>query len=239
MSEFYSAGRHVPAGSGWQWIKDGWTLFTRAPALWIGITLLWAVIAVAIGLVPIIGTLAGTVLGPVFAAGLLLGCRALDEGSELKVEHLFAGFRERFGVLAAVGLVYLAAAILVTLVTALAVGFKLYALLSAGPADAEGIIELLLLGALAVLIWVALMLPVVMAVWFAPCLVVFRHMSAMQAIRASFAGCLKNVVPFLVYGLVLLIPAIVATIPFALGWLVLAPLVITSLYTSYKDIYSS
>src|SRR3954471_6951403 len=239
MAEFYSGGRHVPAGNGWQWIKDGWALFMRAPGLWIGITLLWAVISIAIGVVPIIGTLAGTILGPVFGAGLLLGCRALDEGGELKVEHLFAGFGERFTTLAALGLLYLAAILVVTLVTALAVGFKLYALLSAGPADAETIIQLLVLAALAVLIWVGLMLPVIMAVWFAPCLVVFRHLSAMQAIRASLTGCLKNFVPFLVYGLVLLLPAIIATIPFALGWLVLAPLVVTSLYTSYKDIYSS
>jgi uncharacterized membrane protein len=239
MPEFYATGRVVPAANGWKWIVDGWALFMRAPGMWIGIALLWMVLLLAVGFIPVVGTLATPIVGIAFAAGLVLGCRALDQGGELKVEHLFAGFRERFGTLASVGLIYLAAAILITLVTALAVGFKLYALLSAGPADAEAIIELLLLAALTVLIWVALMLPVVMAAWFAPCLVVFRHMGAMQAMRASFAGCLKNFVPFLLYGLVLLVPAILATIPFALGWLVLAPLVITSLYTSYKDIYSS
>jgi uncharacterized membrane protein len=99
--------------------------------------------------------------------------------------------------------------------------------------------QLLLLSALAVLIWLALMLPVVMAMWFAPCLVVFQQQGAMQAIQASFSGCMRNVMPFLVYGLILLVPAILATIPFALGWLVLGPLVVTSLYTSYKDIYPS
>jgi uncharacterized membrane protein len=76
-------------------------------------------------------------------------------------------------------------------------------------------------------------------VWFAPALIVFRHMGAVQAMKASFVGCLRNFVPFLIYGLVLLIPAVLATIPFALGWLVLGPLVVASIYTSYKDIYSS
>jgi hypothetical protein len=239
MPAFQATGRQVPAGNGWKWIVDGWALFTRAPGTWIGITLLWAVLSLAVGFIPVIGTLAGPVLGVIFAAGLVLGCKALDEGGELKVEHLFAGFRERFGTLASVGLIYLGAAIVITLITALLVGFRLYALLSAGPADAATVIELLLLSALALAIWVALMLPVVMAMWFAPCLVAFQQLGAMQAIQASFAGCLRNVVPFLVYGLILLVPAILATLPFALGWLVLGPLVVTSLYTSYKDIYLS
>ena len=239
MPEVYASGRPVPAGNGWKWIVDGWALFTRAPGTWVGIVLLWAVVSLAVGFVPIVGTLAGPVLGVIFLAGLALGCRALDEGGELKVEHLFAGFRVRFGTLVSVGLIYLAAAIVVTLITALLVGFKLYALLSAAPADAAAVMQLLLLSALAVLIWLALMLPVVMAMWFAPCLVVFQQQGAMQAIQASFSGCMRNVMPFLVYGLILLVPAILATIPFALGWLVLGPLVVTSLYTSYKDIYPS
>jgi hypothetical protein len=239
MPEFYASGRTVPAGNGWKWIVEGWALFMRAPGMWIGIALLWVVLSLAVGLIPVIGTLASPIVGIAFAAGLLLGCRALDEGGELKVDHLFAGFRERFGTLASVGLIYLAAAIVITLITALLVGFKLYALLSAGPADAGTVLELLLLSALALLIWFGLMLPVVMAVWFTPCLVAFRHQGAMQAIKGSFAGCLRNMVPFLVYGLILLLPAIFATIAFGLGWLVLGPLVMTSLYASYKDIYSS
>jgi len=239
MPEFYSGGRHVPAGNGWKWIVDGWALFARAPGTWIGVTALYLVVSFAVGFVPVIGVLANPVLNVIFAAGLLMGCRALDEGGQLRIEHLFAGFQERLGTLAAAGLLYLALLLLATLATGLAVGFKVYHILSAGPLEPEAVLELVLLGALAVLVWVALVLPVVMAVWFAPALVVFRRLSAGQAMKASFAGCLRNFVPFLVYGVVLLIPAVLATIPFALGWLVLGPLVIASTYTAYKDIYTS
>ena len=90
---------------------------------------------------------------------------------------------------------------------------------------------------LAVLIMLALMLPVVMAIWFAPALVVFHERGAVEAMKESFAGCLKNIVPFLLYGVVLFVPAIVATIPLGLGWLVLGPVVAGSLYTAYRDIY--
>jgi len=55
--------------------------------------------------------------------------------------------------------------------------------------------------------------------------------------KMSFAGCLRNILPFLVYGLVGFGLAIAATIPLFLGWLVLGPVVSASLYTSYRDIY--
>ena len=238
MPELHSGGRRVPAGNGWKWIVEGWALFMRAPGTWVGVTALYLLVSFAVS-VPVIGVLASPVLNVIFAAGLLIGCQALDEGGELRIEHLFAGFQERLGTLAAVGLVYLALLLAITLATGLAVGFKVYHILSGGPLEPEAVLDLVLLGALAMLVWVALVLPVVMAVWFAPALVVFRRLGVGEAMKASLVGSLRNFVPFLVYGLVLLVPAVLATIPFALGWLVLGPLVIGSIYAAYKDIYPS
>jgi uncharacterized membrane protein len=53
----------------------------------------------------------------------------------------------------------------------------------------------------------------------------------------SFHGCLRNVVPFLVYGAIGIVLAILATIPFGLGWFVLAPVTIATVYASYCDIF--
>jgi uncharacterized membrane protein len=47
----------------------------------------------------------------------------------------------------------------------------------------------------------------------------------------------KNILPFLIYGLISLGFGILASIPLGLGWLVLAPVIGTSIYTSYRDIY--
>jgi uncharacterized membrane protein len=90
---------------------------------------------------------------------------------------------------------------------------------------------------LAALIMLALALPLYMAVWFAPALVVFHSLGAIDAMKASFFGCLKNIVPFLIYGIVGLLLGIVASIPFGLGWLVLGPVTIASAYVGYRDIY--
>ena len=41
----------------------------------------------------------------------------------------------------------------------------------------------------------------------------------------------------LIYGLFLMVLAIVATIPIGLGWLILLPVLMASSYTAYRDIY--
>jgi uncharacterized membrane protein len=55
--------------------------------------------------------------------------------------------------------------------------------------------------------------------------------------KGSFTGCLKNVLPFLLYGAVLLLLSVIATLPLLLGWLVLGPVFAGSVYASYRDIY--
>jgi uncharacterized membrane protein len=197
---------------------------------------IFAVIFIVLALIPYLGSLASMVLGPVFGAGLMIGCRALAENRDLEIGQLFAGFRERFATLAAVGGLYLAASVAIALAVGLAMGVSIATLLGGEP-PSEGSAALTV--ALAFLVMFALILPVMMAIWFAPPLVVFHRMGAFEAMKASFAGCLKNIVPFLVYGLIGLVLAIVATLPLMLGWLVLGPVIAGSIYAAYRDIYFS
>ena len=76
-----------------------------------------------------------------------------------------------------------------------------------------------------------------MALWLAPALVVLRGMAPVAAIKASFSGCLKNIVPFLIYGIIAFAAGIVAAIPLGLGWLVLGPVLFASVYVAYREIY--
>jgi uncharacterized membrane protein len=90
---------------------------------------------------------------------------------------------------------------------------------------------------LALLVVAALVIPVNMALWFAPALVMLQDQTAMHAITQSFKGCVRNIVSFLIYGVVLLVLGFVASIPLGLGWLVLAPVILGSVYAAYRDIY--
>ena len=98
-TNFIPEGHTVPAGHGWTWIASAWELFKRAPALWIGMVLTLVVICILIAFVPVLGSILSMALSPVFTAGLMIGCRALDEGGQLEFRHLFAGFQTRTGTL--------------------------------------------------------------------------------------------------------------------------------------------
>jgi len=237
QGNFVPGGRGVAAGRGWDWIVSGWELFKKQPGMWIGIVVVAMILFFVMALIPFIGSLATMILGPVFAGGVMLGCKALDEGGELEFGHLFAGFKDKLGTLAAVGGIYLVAVIVIALVVGLVTGAGMFALMS-GPNPGAGATAGAVMGLLlAVLLMLALLVPVFMAMWFAPSLVVFQDRGAVDAMKESFAGCLKNVVPFLLYGVVLFVASIVAAIPIGLGYLVLLPVAAGSVYTSYRDIY--
>lgn len=233
--QFIPAGQAVAAGNGWTWITDGWGLFVRQPGMWIGIILAFMLLFILISLIPVVGSLAAALLGPVFAGGIMLGCRALREGGELEFGHLFAGFREHAGKLILIGVFNLIAWIVIMVIVALIIGASVLALIAGGDAEpSAGGARGILLG---VLVALALGLPVYMAIWFAPSLVALNELDTIPALKASFAACLKNIVPFLLYGVILFVLAIVASIPIGLGWLVLGPVVAASVYTAYRDIF--
>ena len=234
-ADFVPGGQARPIGHGWTWITQGWELFKRQPGMWIGIVLLLFVIMVAAAFIPFIGGLAMSLFGPVFAAGIVSGCKALESGGELEIGHLFAGFRSHTGTLVGVGALYLAGSLVVMLAVGVTMGVGMATMM--GQADPQSMEAMGMTVVLAMLIMMALLLPLIMAIWFAAPLVVFHDHGAIEAMKASFAGCLKNILPFLWYSVLFMLLAIVATLPLGLGWLVLGPVLGASLYTAYRDIY--
>ena len=234
-ADFVAGGQARPVGRGWSWIAEGWELFKRQPGMWIGIVLLLFLIMIASVFIPFVGGLALSLFGPVFAAGIVIGCKALDSGQPLELGHLFAGFRERTGTLVAVGALYLAASLAVMLVVGLTMGVGMAAMM--GQADPQAVAGMGMTMVLAMLIMFALLLPVIMMIWFAAPLVVFHEHGAVEAMKGSFTGCLKNILPFLWYSVLFMVLAVVASIPLMLGWLALGPVLAASIYTAYRDIY--
>src|SRR5262249_45768130 len=111
--------RAVAASRGFTWISEGFDLFKLAPGPWIGVLVLWIVIYCVAALIPL-GGLATALLGAVFQGGWMLGCRSLDTGGPLKVDHLFAGFKEgHLGPLVLVSAIYLAGFIVIVLIVAM------------------------------------------------------------------------------------------------------------------------
>jgi len=235
--QFIAEGQAVAAGRGWAWCTEAWALFRLQPGTWILLIVVFLAISIVIGIIPFLGNIAGYILGPIFAGGLMLGCHELARGGELRVGHLFTGFQDHLARLALVGVAYLVM-FLVAFVVAFAVagaGLGLGWLVGMGGVRPAGISTMTIL--LAALVALALMIPAVMAIWFAPALVVLNDFTVGDALKTSFSVSLKNFVPFLVYGAAILGLAIVASIPLMLGWFVLAPVIAASVYTAYRDIF--
>jgi uncharacterized membrane protein len=222
------------AGRGWSWLTEGWGLFKEAPGTWIGVTVVMFVLGIIVNLIPLVNLLSGP-LFTVVAGGLMLGCRSLEQGQGLTFGHLFEGFKHHAGKLLAVGFLYLLASVVIGFsVFAVALGSSgALSFFTGTPPETVNPVSLLL----AVLIMLALLIPVMMSIWFAPPLIVFHDKGALQAMGLSFRGCLRNLLPFLVYGIVGMILAFLATLPVGLGWLILAPVFIGSIYKAYQDIF--
>lgn len=240
--------RSVATARGWRWIADGCALFRKSPLMWVFITLGLLCAFKLILLIPFIGVVAILAM-PIILVGLMEGCRALDLGGELKPAYLLSGFVRNTAALAALGGLYLSGNLLIVLLIttlggdALMQVLKFYTEQKVTPENIHQIRDAVSKATLAVLVGWLLSLPLTMACWFSPLLVYLHNMKPLQAMHASLSACWRNMMPFLVYGgilfvaLVLVTPLSMATRILDLGMWLLAPLVIPSIYTSYKDIF--
>jgi uncharacterized membrane protein len=227
--------RQVPASNAWAWIVSGFELFKANPAMWIIILVIYLAIIIPVSLVPVIGSVLSTLLAPVFAAGMMWGCKALAHQQDLEINHLFDGFKKNTSQLIAVGGIYMMCLLMIAVSVVLSLDSGTIAMLRAGqelsPEQANLIV-------MPILIAMLFIVPILMAYWYAPILVGLNNLTAIQAMKLSFVACLKNMLPFLLYGFIFMLLLVAAIIPFGLGLLIAVPVMMTSLYASYVDVFS-
>lgn len=209
-------GRVLPAWRGAQWAREGVDVFAAAPAVWMGMTLLFVLIGVTLSVVPFAGLL-WSVAAPILLGGVMLGCHAQQQGRPVEVRHLFAGFQAPvMQQLALVGALYLAATVLM-FVLGVGVGFGgalgAAAVLGSGLVEAQPLVVVSLI-ALFVVVFMLIALLLSMSIWFAPALVALDGVPALDAMRISVKASLRNLPAFLVYGLLMLGIAVVILSPF-------------------------
>ncbi len=225
--------RHWPAAQGWQWVRQGFGLFMRAPGEWIVIALIWLLLQAGANLLPL-GPLAMAILGPVLTAGMLAGCLALETGGSLRIAHLFSAFSSnRVGALALLGLATLGLfALFAVLVSVLGLVLVDGASLDTAAAEPAALLWLLSFSLL-------LLLPLVLAMWFATALVALQPMPVFEALRTSYRGCWRNLAALSVFGLIMIPLGLIAVLPLGLGLLVLVPVTLAANYRGYVDIFGA
>ena len=234
-ASFRAEARAVGAGRGWDWIVEAFALFRLQPGMWILMVVVLGVLFVLMSMIPVLGSLASALLLPIFGAGLMLGCRALDREGTLEMSHLFAGFKEKTGNLVMIGVFNLVgwAVMAIAVIAVVGGGVFMGAMRGGSIGAGMSIVSVLIAG----LLVAALSVPLYMATWFAPALVVLHDVAPMDALKASFFACLRNWIPFTVYSVVLLVLGLLAAIPLGLGYLVLLPVLAASIYTAYRDLF--
>lgn len=239
--------RKRPASAGMDWVKHAWELFKGAPMTWILMFVIFfciMIFASILTLIPLLGLLIQigiSLMAGVMMAGFVKAAQEQDEGSGAEIGHLFAGFQDRLGQLALLGLLYFGASIVVMIpgiiIIFLAGGLPLMMGMEAGGDPSDLAAGMSMLGfLLGFLVMMALFIPVIMAYWFAPALVLLDDYDAIDAMKLSFKACWRNMIPFLIYGLVAMGLLFLGILPFGLGLLIVWPILVIVYYTSYKDI---
>ncbi len=230
--------QRLQAGRGWEWIKQGYALFMKAPLLWIVFMLICLVAIIAVVAIPFIGEPLVTLLMPVLVVGWMAGCRALHNGEELELPHLFSGIQKHLSPLVTLGGITLISQYLILGVMMLVGGSALVGILMNNEVADPSIITTAIAGAgLAVLIGLVLFSVLLMATQFAPMLIYFNNAPVVPAMKLSLRAFTHNIRAMFVYGITFTFLAILASLPMLLGWLVLLPVMLTSLYAAFIDIF--
>lgn len=232
--------RHVEAVQGLRWWRQAWDLFVRQGAWWVVLGLLLVVLLGLLMLVPLIGPIVSMACLPVLVGSFMLAARKVQEGGAVGAADLLLGFQQHRAALAVLGVLF---ALATLLITAIAGPFGTGFLPGIAAGTFHGGIEAMALeagaGLLGLLVSLLCGTVLGMALWFAPALVVFHGTAPWAAVKASFAASLKNVMPFLLYSVVYFVVAFIASILFGLGWLVLVPVMLLTVYVSYVDVFGA
>jgi uncharacterized membrane protein len=236
------------AGDGLRWWTDSVALLFGDVArlgVWIGMALCAFLAHLLLQWIPFLGSIAGFLLWFIFTGGLMLAARKTERGEVPRFADLFSGFGPQGGALAGAGLIILVAMVAVGgLMMVAGLGAMLGGMVNLASLADYQTLSAVALGfgwaTLAVLVLcLFLFVPISMAAWLAPALIVLQGANPVDALRRSLSACRANIGALVVYGLTFIGLAIVATIPALLGWFFLLPLMFLSTYSAYRQMLGS
>jgi hypothetical protein len=189
---------NMPAITGWNWLKQGTGLFRKQPAALT--TLLFANIlfSLLISAVPLLGKMVAVVLIPSFSMAFMKACLMIENGERVTPAVLLTGFRKPvFKALCTIGLIYLGASLLLTLLTSVAIDPSFWQQVSQ-PVDPAAPPQVHVSDLLAMLGIFILDVAVLIALAFAAPLTYWQQMGPGKATFYSFFAVLKSARVFIV-----------------------------------------
>lgn len=191
----------LPAATGWQWIKQGFSLFRKQPAELSTLFLSYMFLMMVITIIPLLGQVLPLILIPVFSMAFMQACVQVEKGQRVYPNLLLTGFRSpAFRNLVVLGLLYVLAATLAIGASSLIDGGLFWdVMVGSARVDEKTVQDSGI--TLAMLMAGLLYLPAAMAFWFAAPLVAWQGMGLGKALFYSFHAVKRAGRAFTVYGL--------------------------------------
>jgi hypothetical protein len=250
-----------PARQGIVWLRTAYGMFKGHRAAWVLLYLGYLIAILVLTSLPFVGPFVMLILRPVLAVGLLAAAWNQERGGTPTFQHLFQGFRTNLWALLAIGAFSAGGLTVAVSLASLVDGGKMLEFMALGGSlSAEQLAARVVDGQLrmGMLSFMLFALPVVIAAWWAPALVVFQDAGAAAALAASLRTALANWKALALYGLwvflywsllpsmfitfvAIAVPApasallvMVLLVPY---WLCLATILHVSDYVSYREVF--
>jgi hypothetical protein len=232
---FVPYGRSLPVGRGPAWIGDAWRILRAQPGMWAAALILMFVVWIVVQMIPLVNFVAG-ILAPFGYGAIALAANEQRRNGTFELKVLLGGFQKHAMPLLGVGLTTLLASIVFLMVLAIFLGVDMVrALAGGGTPDPSAFLTTKFW--LAMLIGFVVMLPIAFATYLAPQLIVLHEQPAITAMKMSLAGCVKNILPGLLFMVCALAMVFLSMIPLLLGLLITMPIMAITSYTAYRDIF--
>ncbi len=204
------------------WLAESYAIFRRHRLGWISMVLAYYMALIIVDRLPLIGGLAVPLLKPVLSIGFLAAAWTQERGGKPALRLLLRGFGANVSALLLLGVVFGVGISIAVAATALIDGGLLLDTLydaapaaDADPTAAARHVQETFMSArvqLAMLFGVLCALPTILAMWWAPALVVFQDAGVRTALGASLRAALANWRAALAYGFsMFLLGAVVPT----------------------------
>ena len=188
------------AARGWRWLVGAHALFARARLYWLMLILGYWLITLMLSVVPFIGVAAATLLKPVFAVGFLAAAWSQERGEAPRLGRLFAGFRSNVRALLPLGAVYAAGIALALAISSVMDGGTLMRMILLGEAPEGNVMAIA--GIQQAMAFAALCaVPTLLALWFAPALIVFQDQPTFTALGLSLRAAMSNFTAVVIYAM--------------------------------------
>lgn len=249
--------RTLTAAQGWRWLAEAYAIFRKAPSRLGMVVMAYWLIVLLMNAIPIFGPILTSLLIPGLSVGVMNACRMAERSQPFEANVLFSALKSEQKPLLTLGGIYLLCSLFaLTLSVVVDDGLLLSVMSGQTPLSDEVLANSDF--ALAALMVLLSMLPVLMSYWYAPLLVSWYKLPISKALFFSFIACLRNWRAFFAYSLSIFLFG--AVLPFmAIGFLsglipdasgfiaavlivpmlmIFAPTVLASFYVSYRDVFA-